>query len=39
MSPCKPPGADPHAGWCGIGAADNGCPYAHFGQGVVIGRW
>ena len=24
----EPPGADPHAGWCGRGPADTGCPYA-----------
>lgn len=26
----KPPGADPRAGWCGRGAADNGCALCRF---------
>ena len=26
--PLEPTGADPHAGWCGRGAAHSGCPYA-----------
>lgn len=26
-----PPGADPHAGWCGRGAIDNDCPLCRLG--------
>jgi len=26
--PLEPPGADPHAGWCGRGAAQRAAPYA-----------
>ena len=28
--PFQPPGPDPHAGWCGRGAACNGCPLSRF---------
>src|ERR1035437_779259 len=35
VSPCKPPGADPHAGWCGRGASYCRGPPMPFKAGLI----
>ena len=34
--PFQPPGADPHAGWCGRGAVYNGCPLSRLAAVALV---